>query len=88
MSGLLHAKRDLETVTGPVTFERGEFYPTDWRRRGETHYVLASARFAGEPVSGTGRDHLEALAELDEIVTAQQRALVAESLSECRGYFA
>ncbi len=80
MSSLLRAKRALESVAGPVTFDLGEYNPSDLSRHGETHRVAATVTVLGERVTGTGCCHLCALDELDEILRVRTRRMIREAL--------
>jgi hypothetical protein len=82
VSTLYRAKRLLESVAGPVSFERGEFYASNPSCRGETHYVLASVRVQDELVEGTGRTHLEAIEETSLILRDRTLHAIREGLGD------
>lgn len=82
MSSLRRAKRLLSSVAGPVTFDRGEFVPSNPALRGETHYVLARVTVLDERIEGTGRTHLEAVEETSEILRARTLHAIREGLGD------
>lgn len=82
MSSLLRAKRLLAAVAGPVTFDRGEFVPSNPALRGETHYVIARVTVLDERIEGTGRTHLEAVEETSEILRARTHHAMREGLAD------
>lgn len=75
MSSLLRAKRALEKTTEPIRFERGEWAGSHRATMGESHPIRASVfdGLAGV-ITGTGRNHVEAIADLAETLRVRRRA--------------